>query len=83
MLLPFQFAEFFATHNYYHPYTLFGTRVGFEDVLIGFFYGGVGAAIYELFFYKQRNYSSRPGSAPGAAFALILAFASMYAGAFV
>lgn len=77
------FAAYFATHNYYHPYTLFGTRIGIEDVLIGFFYGGVAAALYEMFYFRQPNYSSRPGSVPGAFFALILTFTAMYAGAFV
>lgn len=77
------FAEFFATQNYYHPYTMFGTRIGIEDFLIGFFYGGVGAALYEMFYFRQPNYSSRPGSVPGAAFAVILTFTAMYAGAFV
>ena len=54
-----------------------------EDVLIGFFYGGVGAALYEMFYFRQPNYSSRPGYVPGAVFALILTFTAMYAGAFV
>ncbi len=77
------FAEYFATHNYYHPYTLFGTRIGFEDFLIGFFYGGVAAALYEIIHLNRPNTTSRAGSVPGAVFALILTFTAMYAGAFV
>lgn len=77
------FAEFFATHQYYHPQTLLGTRVGIEDFLIGFFYGGVGAAIYEMFYFWQPNRSSRPGSLLSALIALALSFVAMYFGAFI
>lgn len=77
------FAEFFATHHYYHPETVWGTRIGFEDFLIGFFYGGVGAVIYEMFLYNRPNYSSRPGNPLAAFIALVFAFLAMYIGAFV
>jgi hypothetical protein len=47
------FQYFFWTKDWWHPYTITGTRVGIEDILHGFLGGGVGACLYFYIFNKK------------------------------
>jgi hypothetical protein len=46
-------AEFVYTFDWWHPLTITGTRLGFEDFLLGFLVGGIGSVIYTIIFKKR------------------------------
>lgn len=74
---------FFYTQDYWQPSTLFGSQIGIEDALVGFFYGGVAASLYEIFFFNQPNRSHKPGSIPLSLMAVVGGAFLMYLGVFV
>lgn len=41
------------TYDWWHPLTITNTRVGFEDLLLGFANGGVGAVLYYAIHQKK------------------------------
>lgn len=51
-------AYFWHTHDWWLPETITGTRVGIEDVLLGFFGGGIAAVLYETIFFKRHTRAS-------------------------
>jgi hypothetical protein len=53
LVLGLIFQYFFWTKDWWHPYTITGTRVGIEDILHGFLGGGVGACLYFYVFNKK------------------------------
>lgn len=46
-------SEFFYLKDYWHPLTFNGWPIGIEDVLFGFFAGGIGSVMYEEIFAKH------------------------------
>lgn len=46
-------SEIFYLRDYWHPLTITRTPIGIEDVLFGFFAGGVGSVLYEELFGKR------------------------------
>jgi len=46
-------SEFFYLRDYWHPITITGWPIGIEDVLFGFFAGGIGSVLYEELFGKH------------------------------
>ncbi len=62
------------THDWWHPLTITGTKVGVEDFIAGFGSGGVMAVVYEGLFkkryYKRKSHHHCPG-----AFTLLLLMA--------
>jgi hypothetical protein len=53
-MVPAVIAEYFIwTVDYWRPITLEGTRIGFEDILLGFTNGGLIAICYEFFLGKK------------------------------
>ncbi len=44
---------YFWTKDWWRPLTITGTRVGIEDILLGFAIGGIEAVIYEVVFKKK------------------------------
>lgn len=46
-------AYFWWTIDWWRPETITGTRIGLEDLLLGFSNGGIAAVIYEEVFRKR------------------------------
>ncbi|MCL4398147.1 lycopene cyclase domain-containing protein [Patescibacteria group bacterium] len=46
-------SEFWYLRDYWHPQTITGTGFGIEDVLFGFFIGGIGVSLYEEVFGER------------------------------
>lgn len=46
-------SEIFYLKDYWHPLLVTGTAIGIEDVLFGFFAGGIGSVLYEELFAKH------------------------------
>lgn len=46
-------SEVWYLKDYWHPLTITGTPIGIEDVLFGFFAGGIGSVLYEELFAKH------------------------------
>jgi len=46
-------SELYYLKDYWHPLTITGSSIGIEDVLFGFFAGGVGSVLYEELFGKH------------------------------
>jgi len=49
------------TIDWWEPVTMTGTRVGIEDILLGFFNGGIAAIAYEVFFKRTYSHVKRRG----------------------
>lgn len=43
----------FFTKDWWKPFSVTGTRVGLEDLFLGFFNGGIAAVIYKVVFKKK------------------------------
>lgn len=43
------------TRDWWQPLTITGTRVGLEDLLLGFFACGVAAVLYEVLFHRRHT----------------------------
>lgn len=70
-------AYFWWTHDWWHPQTLFGTRVGLEDFLVGFASGGVAAVIYEVVRFKKLvRHARTPHHVSGFSILVVLAIIS-------
>jgi Lycopene cyclase len=41
------------TRDWWRPLTIMGTRVSVEDLLLGFFVGGISAVLYEVLFHER------------------------------
>ena len=55
-------SEFVYVNDWWNPVTMFGTAVGIEDFLFGFFFSGSIAVCYEVFCntgYQQRSHTPR------------------------
>lgn len=48
------------TYDWWHPLTITNTRVGFEDLLLGFANGGVGAVLYYAIHRKKITQVTTP-----------------------
>ena len=46
-------AYFWWTIDWWHPLTITHTRVGIEDLLLGFFSGGIMASVFHVFFREH------------------------------
>lgn len=46
-------AHYWWTIDWWQPPTIWGTRVGIEDLILGFFTGGFMTALYEVLFKKK------------------------------
>jgi len=46
-------AHYWWTIDWWQPLTIWGTRVGIEDFILGFFAGGLMTALYEVIFKKR------------------------------
>jgi hypothetical protein len=44
----FAFFDYYSEPGYWHPQTFFSLRVGIEDILFGFSFGGVASALYPV-----------------------------------
>ncbi len=78
------FLQYFYTHDYWQPMSFFGIhRLDVESFLLAFFYGGVGAALYEMLFFEKRNPATRPGSPLLTVLAIPVAIILMWFGIFV
>lgn len=51
---------FWWTDDWWRPLTLSGTRVGVEDIILGFTTGGIMASVYEFFFKKTLYHKVKP-----------------------
>src|SRR3989344_9332964 len=77
------FTQFFFTYDYWHPVSAFPQgRFDIESFLLSFFYGGVAAPLYEVLFWKQPNYSSKPGNPLVAILVLVFAVGATFLGVF-
>ena len=77
------FAEFFLwTVDWWHPYTITGTRIGIEDLILGFTNGGVAAVLYEEIFkkrlYRRKIYQPSHGIWIFALVSLIVTYSFFY-----
>lgn len=80
----FGFFQYFYTHDYWQPVTLFGIqRLDLESFFLAFFYGGVGAALYEMLFFEKRNPPAHPGSPHLTILAVPVALILMTVGIFI
>ena len=60
------------SHDWWHPLTITGTRVGIEDFMSGFGSGGIMAIAYEGFFKKRYLKRRLKAHVPGASTLLLL-----------
>lgn len=62
------FQYFWWTFDWWHPETITGTRIGIEDLLLGFSNGGIAAVLYEVVFkkrlYKRKSTKQKIGGWP-------------------
>jgi hypothetical protein len=49
---------FFWTKDWWHPYTITNTRIGLEDILLGFGSGGVASCLYLFIFHQKLTTSN-------------------------
>lgn len=77
------FTQFFFTHDYWQLLSAFPQgRFDVESFLLSFFYGGVAAPLYEVLFWKQPNYSSKPGNPYLALIVLAFALGATFLGVY-
>jgi hypothetical protein len=74
------FAEIFYLRDYWQPQTFNGWAVGIEDVLFGFFIGGIAGVIYEEIFGKKYTRRHLPDHTTWMFLSFIFLFALMYIG---
>lgn len=60
------------TFDWWQPPTLFGTRVGIEDFIVGFTTGGIMATAYEVLFKRRFSHRKINGHNHGAIIPLLL-----------
>ncbi len=82
----FGFFQYFYTHDYWRPLTAFGgyfARLDIESFLLSFFYGGVGASLYEAMKWSSPNPIPKPGNRKLTLLAMPIVVVAMLVGVLV
>lgn len=65
---------FWWTIDWWHPPTITGTKIGIEDILLGFTNGGIGAVIYQGIFRMRLSKRSKDSHMFGLVMVILLLF---------